>query len=151
MPIEVITALIALGGVILSVIISYLTSQRQIKIEVEKHRAELRKVFGGKLYDRRFEVYPEVYSYLSKFIKVIRCGKINTEAVSELFNQLQEWDSKNSIVFSAYTGHVCASIRYLLAELIKKSDKELQKEYESRESQTKLVRKIQEMVLALKH
>jgi len=61
MSIEVTTALIAFGGVAVSVSISYLVSVRQTKTEFQKLRTEIHKEFGGKLFEKRLEVYPELF------------------------------------------------------------------------------------------
>jgi hypothetical protein len=87
MPIELLAALIALISAIISVSVSYLVSFRQTNIEFEKPRTEIHKAFGSKLFERRFEVYPELYVYVSNFIKVIQFGTISQAAVRELVSQ----------------------------------------------------------------
>jgi len=151
MPIELVAALTAFIGAIISVSVSYFVSVRQTNIEFQKLRTEIHKAFGSKLFERRLEVYPELYAYVSNFIKVIQFGTISQAAVRELVSQWEEWDSKNAILFSATTGHISYKLRSMFAKMVKKSDEELQKEFDSVESREILREELGKLELALKH
>lgn len=151
MPVEIVPALIAAAGVIIAAAVSYITSQRQARIEIQKFRAETQRDYGGKLLEKRLEVYPELYSYISDFIKLMRYGEISSAALRELFNRFQEWDTKNAILFSAFTHGVCSPVRHQLGALSEKSDEELRREFQSWESKNALKKELQKVELALRH
>lgn len=150
MPNEVTAALIALGGVCTSVIVSYITSSRQANLEIQKLRAEIQHQFSSKLFEKRLELYPELYNYLSKFIRTIQFEQISQKAVQDLTSQIHEWTSKNAILFSGPTGSISYKLRLFLIELSKKSDVELQQDFSSKEALSNLRHRVQELELALK-
>lgn len=151
MPKEVIAALIALGGVFVSVFVSYITSYRKANLEIQKLRAEIQHQFSSKLFEKRLELYPELYNYLSKFIRIIQFNKISKKAVQDLISEIHEWTSKNAILFSGPTGSISYKLRLFLIELSQKSDMELQQEFSSKEALSDLRRRVQELELALKN
>ena len=67
-PFEV--ALIYLAGVVITVLVAFLTSKRQSIIELHKVLAS----FNAKLYEKRLLVYPDLYRIISALIKIIRFG-----------------------------------------------------------------------------
>jgi len=148
---EVTAALIALGGVCISVTISYITSSRQANLEIRKLRAEIQHQFSSKLFEKRLELYPDLYNYLSKFIRIIQFDKISQKAVQDLISEIHDWTSKNAILFSEPTGSISYKLRLFLVELSKKSDMELQQEFSSKQALSDLRRRVQELELALKN
>ncbi len=150
MSIQIVTALIALIGVLVSVLVSYLTSSQKTNSEIEKLRKEILQDFNVKLFEKRLEVYPELHSYLSQLIKVIQFGTISQETFKEIFEKIQIWDSKNSILFSGTTGLISYELRLKIANILKKNNAELTKEFTSLESKTELRHEIQKLELALK-
>ncbi len=148
---EITAALIALSGVLISVLVTVLINYRQTVNELTKLRTEVQQEFSRRLFEKRFEAYPKLYSGLSKFIKVIQFGKISNQSINELFDYFQEWDTQNAFLFSGYTGKISYDVRLLLAELIKMSDDELQKAYETPEALKELRHKMQELEIALKN
>jgi biopolymer transport protein ExbD len=100
LPKEVIAAIIALVGVMLSIFISFVTSRRAIKLELRKLRLQAQQTYESKLLEIRLTVYPEAYSYLSSFIKEAQRNGLSRIAVETLLSKLDEWDSKNSLFLS---------------------------------------------------
>lgn len=92
---EIVPALIALIGVGGSAAISYAVSSRQSSIELQKLRTSLQTELGSKLYEKRLEVYPELYAQLSTLAKLIEFGKVTSKDLKEIFATIQEWDTKN--------------------------------------------------------
>ncbi len=78
---------------------------------MDKFKEEILQDFGKKLYERRLEVYPELYFYLSEFIKIVDFDEITKPKISELFAQIEKWDSKNSIYFSYRTSSKAYRLR----------------------------------------
>lgn len=151
MPREFIPALIAFAGVFLSLVISYVTSTRQANIETGKLRTEIEQKFGYKLFEKRLEVYPELYRYLSDFIKEIQFGKVDHSALERFFSQFLEWDSRYSIFFSGSTGEIVYKFRLQIAELMTKTNNELEELYSTSNSLRELRHSVQELELCLKN
>jgi hypothetical protein len=151
MPIEIIAPLIALTGVILSTLISYIVSVRQSQSELRKVRTEIHREFGGKLFEKRLEVYPELYALLSSFVKVIQSGKVSNVAVNDFLSKWQDWDSKNALFFGRITGDLSYRVRQEFIDLAHKSDEALKKELGSDEALKVLKKKVGQLELALKH
>ena len=150
MSIELVVALITLSGVIISIIFNAFINSRQIATELTKLRVEIHQEFSRKLFEKRFETYPKLYSYLSKFIKAIQFDGISRSSVKELFDNFQKWDTQNAYLFSGHTGQVSYNIRLLLAGLVKLSDKELRQKF-TPEALSELRHKLQELEIALKN
>lgn len=148
---EIIPALIALIGVGVSAAISYVISSRQSSIELQKLRTSLQTELGSKLYEKRLEVYPDLYAQLSTLIKLIESGELISKDLKEVFLIIQDWDTKNSILFSNQAGHIAYEFRQALADLTKSSDEDLQNKLNSYEQMKTLKHKIHELELALKH
>lgn len=148
---EVVPALIALVGVVGSAAISYIVSSRQSSIELQKLRTSLQTELGSKLYEKRLEVYPELYAQLSNLVKLIEFGDVTSKNLKEILATIQEWDTKNSIFFSIQTGYICYNFRKMLANIVKDTDENLQKEFSLHEQKKELKQKIHELELALKH
>jgi hypothetical protein len=64
---KIVVALIALSGVIISVVLSFIVNYYQNKIALKKIHSE----FSGKLYSKRLEMYLEIYELVSEFCKAI--------------------------------------------------------------------------------
>jgi len=150
MQVDILTAIIALLGVLLSAFISYRVSLRQTKIEFDKHSEQIKQEFSRRLFEKRMSVYPELYSFLSNFGKSLVFGTPSKKDLELLFSQIQNWDSLNAILFSAPTGLPVYHLRIKIYELLKKPESELSKILNSPEDQKNLIREIQEVELALK-
>lgn len=123
---EIVIALISLGGVVLSVLISFLTSLRLTRTELEKLRSEIKKTYADRLLSKRLETYPSLYYLTSNFIKEIQYGSVDNLLLDEFRTQLIEWDSRNAIFLSSYASRKIYSLRRrLVTELKQLTDEEL--------------------------
>ena len=150
LPKEVIAAIIALTGVVLSIVISFVTSRRAIQLELRKLRLQAQQTYESKLLEIRLAVYPEVYSYLSSFIKEAQRNLLSKTAVETLLSKLDEWDSKNSIYLSGDASNTLYDFRAELFGLLKESDEELTRKFRSIDFLCKLRDQIVECELALR-
>jgi hypothetical protein len=66
MPVEIIVALVALAGVLVSVVASVLTSVRLVNVELQKLRTEIQQTCAGELLKKRLRVYPDMGNPLAK-------------------------------------------------------------------------------------
>ena len=149
---EVIAALIAFSGVIISVLISVILSVRQTNTELKKIQFEGRQGISDQLLEARLRVYPSLYALLSNFDKVIRFGtasepeiynsksdipvEIDTkslphEIVTKLYQDVLKWDSQHAILLSAFAGGVLHNFRLILYPLAHMPKEEFHKQYGS--------------------
>jgi hypothetical protein len=150
MTTEIVVALIALAGVILSIVASLLASMRITNTELQKLRTEIQQSYADKLVERRLEVYPSLYTPLSNFTRVIRFGSLSKSAFEQLRTQMEELDSKHSVLFSGRTGVIFHRFLMMLAELTEMPDETIQKKYATDDEKRELRHRIGEVELALK-
>lgn len=150
LPKEVIAALIALVGVLLSVVISLITSRKTVNVELRKLRFQIQQVYASKLLETRLAVYPQVYSLLSAFSKELRGYKLNRNALESLLTNLDDWDSKNGILFTGDTISACSRFRNRLIRLLTLNGEELAKRFSSEDFVDEWFRYTEAFELALK-
>lgn len=148
---EILTALIALSGVALSVLISYLTSRRQASIEIMKFRAELLRLYGGQLYEKRIQAYEEIYYCLSNFVKDLKYGNLTKSRLKDFNKEIKGLDSKYSFYFSATTTYIGGKFIKEVMQFENKSDEEFDKHFSSLDNKKELGFKIGQYELALKN
>jgi hypothetical protein len=117
MPLEILVSLISLAGVIVSLLISYLVSNRQAKIQIESLRYQLAQSYTEKLYLKRLEVYPVLYEIISSFAKRIRHEAISQKELRAFAEKINEWDSKHALLTSAFTVQQLITLRKALRSL----------------------------------
>lgn len=123
MSTEILASILALSGIVFSVLISYLSSRLQIKNELQKLRIEAESAYTSKLFEKRFEVYPKLFEITSSFAKKIRSGETTLPDYDSFVQQMYEWDNKNSIFVSPITLQELVE----MLQLIRKSNKAFRK------------------------
>lgn len=151
MSVQIIAAIIAVTGVVISVVVSYLTSSKNVDIELKKHKEILFQEFGQKLFEKRLEVYPTLYALVSNFIKTVRFGNLSNKEIKKLSNNLLEWDTNHAIYMSAETQYLFHKFKLAIAELSYKDDKELSEEFREPESKKKIKEEGEKIEIALKN
>jgi shikimate kinase len=131
----IVTSLIATAGVLISVIVSLLTSLRQIKIETRKLRDEYLRQYAGKLFEKRIEVYPVLSSTV---VEIINFSKVSVTDIKRLAQALLKWEAHNVIFLSAQPEQVIHRLALMLADLNKMNDSDLQKVLDEKESLKKI-------------
>lgn len=104
MDTNVVTAIIALSGVILSVLLSFASSKRTLRIELEKVYRTIEQGYASRLFDKRIDAYLIIFQLLSDFVKFIRYDESEKLSLKEFLNKLNEYDSNHGILFSNDTG-----------------------------------------------
>lgn len=137
---EIITAFIALMGVIISILASLYVNSRQTNTEIEKLRHEIQYTYIGKLIEKRIEVYPSLYKLLSDLDKVLRFGTFSKEVAAELFNKISLWDSNNALFLSSISGLEYHRFRMVVAKIVNMSDEEFSETYSDKDA-TDILRK----------
>ena len=122
---EITVALIALGGMVISVLASLFISMRQTSAELSKMRTEIRQTYADKLLEKRIEIYPGLYKLLSEFTKEIKeARKISRARLAELETQITDWDVSNAVFLSGKAFELSYRFRKLVIELMNQSTEE---------------------------
>jgi hypothetical protein len=127
-----------------------IASMRVTNTELQKLRIEIQQTYADKLLEKRLEIYPTIYAPLSNFVKVIRFGTLTKTACEQLRTQMDELDSKYSVLFSGRTGVVFHKLHLLLVELSSLPNEALQEKYASDQEKRELRHRLGEAELALK-
>ena len=125
----VIAAIVAFGGVIVSVCVSLIITIYTTRSEIRKLRASLRNQYASTLMEKRLSMYGDVYYLLSNIAKRIRRylepdRPISYKDISEFNKSLSEWDSRNALLLSPKSVDVMHTFRRHLRELLNKGEEE---------------------------
>ena len=96
-----ITSLFPLLGIIFSVILSFVISKYQNKIDLSKIHSE----FISKLYSKRLDAYLEIFDLISGYAKIIKRKGIFYDELLDFYEKYSNLDSKSSLLFSYTTFH----------------------------------------------
>jgi len=123
-PSQLVPSLIALIGVVLSVLAAVLTTRHQVAGEIQKIHHQVLAVYAQHLSPARLQAYPELFSVISAAVKEIDYAK---EAGRELeiewnriFQQVNDWDNQHGLLLAKESGDACYELRLLLAKVTRK-------------------------------
>jgi hypothetical protein len=128
MPLEILVSLISLAGVVSSLLISYLVSNRQIRVQLESVRYQLAQSYTEKLYLKRLDVYPALYEIISRFAKRMRRENISQAEFNTFVEEVNAWDSKYALLVSAFAAQQLITLRKTLRALELSQGETLSKE-----------------------
>jgi hypothetical protein len=100
---RIIAALIAVGGVIVSGLLAFLVTRRQVNTSINNTRIQSQTVFLEKLYEKRLDLYPELYSLLGSLGNKAKTGEASFEDIQKARNEILKWDHTNAIFLSAFS------------------------------------------------
>ena len=116
----IVTSAISMLGVLISVTVSVIVSRQQNKIELEKIKRQLEQAYAESLFDKRLEIYPQLYNFLSNYRKAILYGKQNVKNLLEFRDTIDQWNSQYSFFFTGSTGRISGKFRGYLKDLLAK-------------------------------
>lgn len=148
---ELITAIIAVSGVIISIVASYITSLKNVKVELRKHQEQIMQEFGRKLFEKRIECYPLLYSIVCRYSRDLKENRISTSTLKDYYKETSEWDVMNSIYMSAKTQYLFHQFRIELLELSKLSEENYKAKFNTEEARKKLRETTKKVELGLKN
>lgn len=148
---RVLAAVIALIGVLLSLFISYITSLRNVKVELKKHQDQILQGFGQKLFEKRIDCYPKLYAIVARYVRDAREDRINVDSLKSFYNEIVDWDVNNSIYMSAKTHYLFHKFRLHLVNMLKKPEQEIVNQYKDNQNKKALKEKGEMLELYLKH
>ncbi len=151
---EMIPALIAFIGVIVSSLIAFFTSLRVARNESAKLSVEAKKLYDSKALDMRYNTYPALYALCSDLVKSLRkfpgYAAIDPDLINRALLEINQWDSKNSIYFGPFTGIPCSNLRKLLKSLVGMKQEELEEWLTVQSNISTLTEAIRGLELALR-
>jgi len=74
-------------------------------------------MYAGKLQGKRLDLYPKFYYLLSDFSKKLEYGQVTKEYIIKVWQDIDELNSKYSLIFGGRTGGISAGFRHLLSEI----------------------------------
>lgn len=119
-------ALIALAGVVLSAIVSFIVSSTQSQAAATNLRLEFEQRFNQKLFERRLEIYPVLYRTLSELGKSLEERDLFYKMLANARVQINAWDSENAVIVSPAVIHRILTLRNLLTEMALGREQEAQ-------------------------
>lgn len=150
MSTELLSSLIALAGIVISILASSLLNARQTKVEIKKLRTELQLAYASKLIDKRMETYPLLFKLISSFEKVIRFGDLTKADTDKFVKEILEWDSSNAIFMSGHTVKTYAKFRSFMLPITKMSKSEFTQAYSTETEKRAIVEEIRKVETAIK-
>jgi hypothetical protein len=117
---KVIVSLIALSGVVISILVSSTIAFIQTKKSEENLKLELDKKFNEHLYKKRLDLYPDLYFALSELGKCLRKPEMTYLDAFKALDRIDEWDSKNAIFVSPVLIKLLLQVRNTIARSRKK-------------------------------
>jgi len=124
-----VSAIIALVGVALSVIISYMSNKQLIESKIRELELQTIQQNSALLQQKRLDYFPDVYFVLSHMVKKIRkdrvSGKVNLttkETLKDFLSEYEKINSKYGLLFSSQSSIVSGKLRSYLYDLDSKQE-----------------------------
>lgn len=92
---------IALIGVVISALISFVIANRTARLEITKIRYEIQHSKAEKLTEKRLEVYPSLYTLLNRLNFLVRENDLNVEEFEQINTLMNEWYLKHGLFLSS--------------------------------------------------
>jgi len=115
---QIIAGGIALIGVVVSVLVSIWTSNKNIKTEITKINKQIEQGFAQKLLEARLQAYPAIYKAVNTFIKVIEVKTPEKEVVEKFYEELIDHISSYALLFGGETDNMSYDIRKAVYKIL---------------------------------
>lgn len=130
---QVIAAVIAAIGVLISAALAFVVSRRQTRAQLEAARVESQTAFLGKLYETRLRVYPALYEFLGDLGGKVLSGDATVQDVQQTWDAIRAWDRQNALFLSSFSTKTMISLRGKLIPLTQLAPHELSKSRQKKE------------------
>ena len=94
----------------IALLVSWFSSRRTVRLEVDKLRLSTQQLAFSKLLEVRIREYPKLYSILSDLPKAFQ-GEIAAVDLGHILGRVNEWDSLHSIFLGPETSNICYRFR----------------------------------------
>ena len=150
MKIEIITSIIALSGVFISVLVTYIATKKQFKTEIKKVHSTIEQDYLKMILAKRIETYPKIYFELHEFMRLIFDHNPSLEELKQFDEKLADLNSQYAVFIGARTGDIFYKLRRYLNTIIVKIKEKGQDEIESEDRRNALRKNIQKLEIGLK-
>lgn len=120
---QIIAGAIALIGVVISVLVSIWTSNKNIKTEITKINKQIEQGFAQKLLEARLHVYPKIYKTVNSFIKIIEVRIPEREVAEKFYEEFIEHISSHALLFGGETDNMSYDIRKKVYNILHQDNK----------------------------
>jgi hypothetical protein len=110
---EFIPLLSALISAVVALLVSWFSSRRALRLEMDKLRLSTQQLALSKLLEVRIREYPALYSMLSDLPKATESENAAVD-LGLLLNRVNEWDSRYAIFMGPETSNTCYAFRQAL-------------------------------------
>ena len=150
MQVEIIVALIALAGSILSVLMSFVVALRSSKIERIKKDIDLYHKKIDKLLEKRHSEYPKMYQLVSHFKDRVTKRKATEGDFAIFYENLRALDTEMALLFHGETSGTLHDLQHQCYRFLQKNSKYRSGLLANEQFLTSLVRKMARLELAIK-
>lgn len=112
----VLSSIIALSGVVISALISFVIANRTAKLQITRIRYEIQHSKAERLTEKRLDAYPSLYTLLNRLNFLVRDNNLSVEEFEQINNLMNEWYIKNGIFLSSK----CNSMFWVFLKQFKK-------------------------------
>lgn len=117
LPDNVIVALIALSGVLLSGLVSFVVSSVQSNAAASNLRLEVEQRYNQKLFEKRLDTYPGLYRATSDLGKDLELPDLHYKTFLKSRERIDQWDSQNAVLVSPSVIELLLHLRNTLSEM----------------------------------
>ena len=144
------TALIALSGVLLSTLVSWLISRQSLRSQLKGVRLQLHQASATSLQERRLVTYSELHQLVRSFVRDTQERRSTFETLKTLQSAVTDWDAKHSVLLGAEATGVIYRFERMLRSLVTSGDVPFSKRISDPAARLKLIRRCFEVETALK-
>lgn len=102
----------------ISAFVAWFTARRTVHLESEKLRLGTQQKILEMLVKTRLEVYPKIYALLSNLWKYPPQQADVAAVLNSFIDELNEWDSKYSLILGPHTTNICYEFREVCNETL---------------------------------
>lgn len=104
---------------VVSALVAWFTARRSVRVEVEKLKLGAQQKILEQLVTARLSVYPALYALMSDLVKAVHSEHEDSLALETVLKNVNEWDSKHSILLGPHTTNVCYEFRQSLLHAVR--------------------------------
>lgn len=116
-PDNVVVALIALSGVLISGLVSFVVSSVQSNASAANLRLEVEQRYNQKLYEKRLEAYPLLYRATSDLGKNLELADLRYKRFTKSRERIDQWDSQHAVLVSPSVIALLLELRNTLTDM----------------------------------
>ena len=117
LPDNIIVALIALSGVLMSGLVSFLVSSVQSNTAAANLRVEVEQRYNQKLYEKRLEAYPLLYGATSALGKDLEVPDLRYKLFAKSRERIDRWDTQYAVLVSPAVIALLLQLRNTLTDM----------------------------------